>query len=448
MAALSFVSCQEDDLQEVAFSSELIPVGAEAQTLNVEVKANCPWYIKTQSERAYATSTYGEGSAMISIVVFKNSDYEYCEHVFQLTSEDGTATASMVVRQEPRIKMDISMNGNIPATGGYYDIKMSTNDEIKCTDHPDWVTHVVSRAVEDRTFTLECMANRTGAPRQATILFTGRNDEYAVNIKQDSYTPEKVTVKVPDMLMDGLITYKFPMDVVPVYADWKKLDITLDKDGKVWTEGESIFLEFPNFGEYTLTIYSNENLIHKQQIKVCPTEAVLHIADKTDVCLGDFITFTDESCTLQFNNSSLVQLQKDGSYRFIREGELKVTAVNRYSGKKKTATIKISRVVLTMESARVTATGNKNRVQFLFSARGNDMTDYSFYMVDKRYPAVKLEEIEGAVTEPGMDTIYYTPESELVDATIGDPAQYLLNRYTLHFVVTINGEKHHIIKNF
>lgn len=448
MAILCLTACQDEEVQKVAFDSELISVSAEAQTVNVEVTANCPWYIKSRSERAQATSTYGEGSSTISIIVFKNPNHEYCEHIFELTSEDGTAKASLVVRQEPRIKMEISTEGNIPPEGGYYNIYMSTNDEVKCTDYPDWVTHVTSRAVENRTFALECTANRTGSPRQATIIFTGREKEYAVNVKQDSYTPTKVTVSVPEMLMDGLVTYKYPMDVVPVYADWNKLDISVDKEGKVWTEGEYIFLEFPKYDTYTLKIYSNENLVHKQQIQVCPIEAELYIEDGSNVCLGDFIEFTDENCSLEFSNKALVQQQKDGSYRFIREGNLKVTAVNKYSGQRKSADIKISRVVLNLETARITATGDKNRVQLLFSARGCDMKEYNFYLVDRKYPSVKIEQVEGTVTESGMQTVYYTPEPELVEAVEEDPVKYLLDKYTLHFMTYINNEKHHIIKNF
>lgn len=448
MMVLALAACKEDDLQQVSFDSELISVGAEAQTINVQVTANCPWYITTQSERAHATSTYGEGSSMVNIILFKNAEYEYCEHIFQLTSEDGTSKASLVVRQEPRIKMDISMEGNIPAEGGYYNIYMDTNDDVQCTEYPDWITHIVSRAIDRRTYTLECTSNRTGSPRVGTIIFTGRDDEYVVNVKQDSFTPEKVSMTIPEMLMEGLKTYKFTMDVVPVYADWSKLDISLTNDGKVWTEGEYILFEFPRYGSYTLTVYSNEKLIHKQVIQVCPVDPVLYIEDGSDVCLGDFIHFTDENCSMEFSNRNLVQQQKDGSYRMVREGDLKVTAVNRYSGERKSADIRISRVVMNIESVRVTATGDKNRVQFLFSARGCDMKSYRFYLVNKLYPSVKLEELEGVVSESGMQTIYYSPATELVEATIEDPVQYLKNRYTLHFVADINGENHHVIKNF
>ena len=52
LAVVCFTACQEEELQEVSFNKDLLTVGMEAQTLTVEVTANCPWYFSTDSERA------------------------------------------------------------------------------------------------------------------------------------------------------------------------------------------------------------------------------------------------------------------------------------------------------------------------------------------------------------------------------------------------------------
>ena len=448
MAVFFLAGCREDKLQDVAFSDEMITVGAEAQKLTIEIQANCPWYIKTNSDSAYATSTYGEGNSLIEIVVLKNATYEPTEHLFTLTSEDGNDKAELLITQEARIKMEIVTNGNIPAEGGYYNIYMNTNDNIKCSEYPEWITYVASRAVKEKTFVLECMANRTGKPRYATLVFTGRNEEYAVDVKQDSYTPTGATVRVPNDLIDGLITYKFQIDVIPVYADWSKLDISLSNGAKHWIEEDRLYMEFPDYGVYTLTIFANEKMIHQQDINVHPIDPTLLVENGEKICLGDFLNLTDKNSTLSFSNNNLVQKQNDGSYRFIREGELTITATNNYSGKKKSVKVKISRVILSVETERVTASGDKNRVSLVYSARGCDMKDYEFYLTDKKYPAHKIEPVEGTVTGAGVQTVYYSPSSELVEATLSDPVMEVLNKYTLHFITYINGEKHHVLSDF
>ena len=443
-----FSACQEEELQQVSFNKEMLSIGMEAQTLTVEITANCPWYITTDSERAYATSTYGEGSSYVEIVLFKNSTYETQQHIFTLTSENGSSTASLVVVQEARIKMEITTNGDIPARGGNYTIQMKTNDIVQCTDQPDWVTYVSSRALTEKTWILECEANKTGSPRLATVIFTGKKDEYVVNIKQDSYTPESVTLNLPDELIDGLTTYRFPMDIAPVYGDWGKLDVSLNGGGKVWLDGESINFEFPHYGAYTLTIYSKGNLIYKHELNVRPVEPVLYLENNQDICLGEFITMSDENCTLYFSNNNLVQLQNDGSYRFIREGKLTVTATNRYSGHKKTATVNIRRIILQVESSRITPSGDKNLVSVVFSARGCDIKDYEFYLIDRRNYSGMMERTVGTISGSGMQIAYYSPSAELVEATMADPVATVLSRYTVHFIAYINGEKHHVFQNF
>ena len=454
MILFCMTACQDEMVQEVSFDNEMITVGAEAQTVTVEVTANCPWYIKTESQRAYASSTYGEGSSYVDIVIFKNGEYEYAEHVFTLTSEDGTGHATLTIKQDPRIKMEITSDGVIPAEGGYFNIYMSTNDEVSCTDYPEWVTHVISISIKDKNFVLECKDNRTGSPRYATVVFTGREEEYAVNIKQDSYTPTGISLNIPESLVDGLGEYCYKMDVVPVYADWNKLDITLTKEdisgskSEVWTKGEYIHFRFEKYGTYTLTIYANETLVLKQNMTVHPVDAVLTVADGEDVCVGDIIMLSDENCSLEFSNKSLVQKQSDGSYRFINEGDLTVTATNHFSGKKKTATIKVSNVVLNIETTRVTAAGDKNKVYVLYSARGCDMTGYQFYLTETKYPAQQLEVMEDTVSNNKMQTVYYSPSEEWVDASEEYPLRYVLDKYTLHFETTIKGVKHHIKKNF
>lgn len=448
LAVVCFTACQEEELQEVSFNKDLLTVGMEAQTLTVEVTANCPWYISTDSERAYAASTYGEGSSFVEIVLFKNSSYEQQQHIFTLTSEDGHCTAQLRVVQEARIKTEIVTSGDIPAQGGNYVIQMTTNDIVQCTDQPDWVTYVTSRALTEKSWILECQANKTGKPRLATMIFTGKKDEYVVSLKQESYTPENIVLNLPTDLVDGLIPYRYPIDVAPAYSDWSKLEVSMSNGGKAWIQDGHINFEFPQYGSYLLTIYSKEKLVFKQQMTVHSIEPVLHLQNNQTICLGEFIGLTDGNCNLRFSNNNLVQRQSDGTYRFIREGTLTVTAVNHYSGLKKSATITIRRIILQVESNRITPSGDKNLVSVVFSARGCDFKEYEFYLVDRRNYTGMIQQTTGSVSGAGMQIAYYSPSAELVEATVADPVATVLSRYTLHFIGYINGEKHHVFQNF
>lgn len=443
-----WTACQDDDMQEVAFETEQIMVDAEAQSVTVTVQANCPWYLSSDSERAYATSTYGEGTTIIDIVVFKNSSYETGQYTFTLTSEDGSDKATLVVVQDARIKMEISTDGDVPPTGGNYSIYLNTNDAVRCTDIPEWVTHVSSRAVEKQTFILECKPNRTGSPRHATIIFTGKKDDYPVNIKQDSYTPESADFKIPNMLTEGLITYKYPVTILPVYADWSKLYPELTDGGRVWIEKENVYMEFPAYGEYTLSVYAAEKLVHKQTISVKPVDAVLNIEDGARVCVGENVVLSDDNCSLRFSDNSLVSKQGDGSYTFVREGKLTIKATNDWSSDMRSATVHIEKVVLDVESTRTTVSDGKNFVSVLFTARGADIGDYRFYLTENGFGNDPIELKTGSSDGQGVKTLYYRTPSESFANSTDDPVAAFFAKYTLHFEADINGKLVHLKKNF
>lgn len=442
MVVFGLYACEDEDVQYVSFEENLITIDAEAQSVSVHIKANCPWFISSDTDRAYATSTYGEGNSIVEIAVYRNATYDQGNYTFTLTSENGQERATLLIVQDARIKMEYKTDGNVPAEGGNYNIYMTTNDDIRCTDMPDWVTHVSSRALDTRTFILECMANRTGSPRHASIVFTGRKDEYIVNIKQESYTPESVDIKIPTSLVEGLKTYKFPLAVSPLYADLSKLEATISEGATVKIENEAIFLDFQQYGTYSLAVYSQEKLVHKQEITVQPVEPVLNVENNSSYCLGQTIDLTDKNCSLHFNYPNMVQKQADGTYKLIREGTLQITSTNNYSNEKKRATINIERVVLKMESSRVTQGGSQNLVSLLYSATSFDMSQYKFYLVD-RQTGQSLDVEEGTSHAAGLQTLYYRTSSESVPLTVEDPVQYVLNKYILNFTTTINGKNYH-----
>ena len=143
-----------------------------------------------------------------------------------------------------------------------------------------------------------------------------------------------------------------------------------------------------------------------------------------------------------------LQKQNDGTYRFIREGTLTVTAVNKFSGLKKSVSVTIRRIIIQLESYRITASGDKNLVSLVYSAKGCDFKDYEFYLVDRRNYTGMIEHTTGKVSGSGMQIAYYSPSAEMVEATVADPVSTLLSRYTVHFIGYINGEKHHVFQNF
>lgn len=453
LAVFAFVSCTDEDLQNVAFEKDLITVDAEAQSVTVYIKANCPWYISTDAERAYATSTYGEGNAIIEIAVMRNVTYDEGNYIFTLTSGNGKEQATLLIVQEPQIKMEYTTDGPVPAEGGNYSITLNTNDDVVCTELPEWVTHVSGRGLSKHTYTFECQANRTGEPRYGSVLFTGRKDEYVINIKQDSFTPDSVYTDIPDKFLEGLTVYKFPMQVTPVFADLGKLQATVTNNGKAWFDNGNICIQVPEYGKYTLTVYSLEKLVYKQTFTVQPVEAVLYVANNQDFCLGQTAKFTDSNCTLTFDNPQMVQRQADGSYKFIREGSLHVTAVNQYSGDFNTITVHVARVVLKMESSRVTSGANMNQVSILFSATGYDIENYKFYLTETG-SNVQLDAqsgtagMNGSQTLSGLQTFYYRTSEEAVSVLEPEPVRYLLDKYTLNFTATINGTSYSTSKKF
>jgi hypothetical protein len=55
-------------------------------------------------------------------MVMKNATYEAVEHLFTLTSENGDDVEELLIAQDARIKMEINVDGEIPADGGYHNI--------------------------------------------------------------------------------------------------------------------------------------------------------------------------------------------------------------------------------------------------------------------------------------------------------------------------------------
>lgn len=294
LAVLCLAGCSGDDPQSVAFSQETLEVSPEKGTYPVEISANCAWTITAELLSIYIEPTYGNGNSTVHINLPENESYNELTKRITITSEDGTSSDILTVIQKENIGMDIQKIGMISEGGGTFDIPVETNDNITSVNTPDWMAFTSSRALTGYTYTFTAEPNKTGSVRTGTVSFNGKERAYRMEVKQDSYAPEKI--EILDYFPASTSSERtFDLAITPSYADRSKIKVVCNQECAASVDENTLHVAVYDYGKCRLTLLGEQNKpVGTADMEYIPKKPFWHGGDK-EVYLGqkNFVKYKD-----------------------------------------------------------------------------------------------------------------------------------------------------------
>ena len=335
LAVLCLAGCSGDDPQSVAFPEESIESPSCGWTYSLNIEANCPWSIRSESPNIRIEPSSGEGSSTSVLHLPENKTYEDITFRITVTSEDGTSSDFLTIVQKAMTGIETGMTGMISEEGGTFTIPVKTNDEITSVDTPDWITFTSGRALTSYTYSFTAEPNKTGAVRRGTVTLKGKEVTGNIEVTQDSYTPDSAWVEVPVCVRRGT-SGDYPIHVVPEYADMSKVTVTENcfylnagiSDNKLHLEfhsRETDYLEEVSFqlgvngkevSEYTVGIVRPDIYLTSPRYMYYPGEN-LYIE-----------TIPEPYSKITYSNPDVITKLEDGRLHAEKNGTCTITVTN------------------------------------------------------------------------------------------------------------------------
>ena len=168
-------------------SDEVLNVGAEGGTVDVQVQSNVAYTYRAEAEydwiaepasRAVSTHT-------IHLEVQPNETYDSREARFIFTDETATLTDTLVVRQAAAGGLIVSASRvDLAAEDTGFSLELQTNVDYTVSIDADWLEQVTSRGLKTETLTFSCGQNYSTASREAVIRLDSEIGEQEVKVVQ------------------------------------------------------------------------------------------------------------------------------------------------------------------------------------------------------------------------------------------------------------------------
>ena len=168
-------------------SDEVLNVGAEGGTVDVQVQSNVAYTYRAEAEydwiaepasRAVSTHT-------IHLEVQPNETYDSREARFIFTDETATLTDTLVVRQAAAGGLIVSASRvDLAAEDTGFSLELQTNVDYTVSIDADWLEQVTSRGLKTETLTFSCGQNYSTASREAVIRLNSEIGEQEVKVVQ------------------------------------------------------------------------------------------------------------------------------------------------------------------------------------------------------------------------------------------------------------------------
>ncbi len=168
-------------------SDEVLNVGAEGGTVDVQVQSNVAYTYRAEAEydwiaepasRAVSTHT-------IHLEVQPNETYDSREARFIFTDETATLTDTLVVRQAAAGGLIVSASRvDLAAEDTGFSLELQTNVDYTVSIDADWLEQVKSRGLVAETLTFSCEPNYSTVSREAVILLDSEIGEQKVKVVQ------------------------------------------------------------------------------------------------------------------------------------------------------------------------------------------------------------------------------------------------------------------------
>lgn len=320
---LCLVGCSKDVPQKVEFVLNEIEIPHIGKQISVDVIANCEWNISSNSQDITILEPHGEGDSHSIINIKGNFSYDKKEHILVVTSQDGSSTDFIYLKQNSLYALNIQEPSLVNEEGGEFDIQLETNDTINDVKVPQWVSIMSGRGLKGCTYSFFAEPNETRQEREGEIIFKGSNTGVKkINIKQDSYSPKFVN-GINSQLIGGKGVC--PLSIEPEFADWSKLSIP--KNNTFWLDGHSLYYEAKSYGFHNLKIMSKDNVIMDDEIEIFPKHPIRYMPDELHYSQVEEIYFdyySPEYITTS-SNESVIKVLDGKNIKAVGFGEATIT---------------------------------------------------------------------------------------------------------------------------
>lgn len=168
-------------------SDEVLNVGAEGGTVDVQVQSNVAYTYKPEAEYDWIAEPAGRAVSThtIHLEVQPNEAYEPREARFIFTDETATLTDTLVVRQAEAGGLIVSVSHvDLAAEDTGFSLELQTNVDYTVSIDADWLEQVVSRGLATETLAFSCEPNYSTVSREAVILLESEIGEQKVTVVQ------------------------------------------------------------------------------------------------------------------------------------------------------------------------------------------------------------------------------------------------------------------------
>ena len=186
------VTQQQGDV--LAVSQEVYELPAAESTIEVTVQANVPYTTEIAADWITAVTAHSLTEETLTFQVAANEDTESREGTITFTSEDGSLTRTVTVKQAgEKLYLEIEPTRiDAPAEGGTYtlDIRTNAGNVSITTEEAAWIS------VQDYQITVAPNEDRT--ERTGTIIVTAEGLSQTVEIAQAGKQPAEAGGQIED----------------------------------------------------------------------------------------------------------------------------------------------------------------------------------------------------------------------------------------------------------
>lgn len=135
--AMALVGCRKP--VEVSFANATVEVAAQGGSVDVTLKSNGDWTIDMMPEWVTVSPTSGTGDATLSLTALPNNTTEPRSGEVRASTKDNFASLTVTQGYESFIVVN-PLSIESPASGGTFNVEISTNIDWAVQDMPTWVT--------------------------------------------------------------------------------------------------------------------------------------------------------------------------------------------------------------------------------------------------------------------------------------------------------------------
>ena len=435
--------CSSEEAQLVSLGQEEFNVTENGGEIVIGIYANCAWKIHSSSPNVIPGSSQGEGDTSLQVYVERNEDYDSKEFILTVSSKDGSSSDRIIIKQMPKIGMEVGSVGMISEEGGSFTIPLTTNDNIRSVDTPSWITYKSARALNDYTYSFEVEQNTSGNEREGTVVIRGERKNVSFKVSQDSYAPAGVDLtNLPDTIFQKGCSSEIKL--IPEYADWDKLKISSD-DNIDWELKEGILtLALHKTGPNNVQFYGSDTLICEKTIVRLSDDPFAYLQDCT-MYVGEekHLNYQTYYRDFKVTSSNEHAVGTDGS-RFIyglNEGSSRVTVSSNAYSQSCSITATVKPYILESWIGNITQLEDYSyNTHFRASVRCSDLVSIEGFMVADKNGQVVIRN-NGSINKETNDTWHIKTTSLIVKknsqySNISDQ----LGEYTFVLLATFKGE--------